>query len=123
MSTKVPLVSLFDHLIFIVIRNDFAINILCGNKMFRSDMESNRWPYFCLSQVLCDSLDDVIQVSSIVLVFPLLYIEVNFVAFLIVIFVENIACWYIISDLLFEHNTSFIRPASTYILNSVSSTT
>ena len=114
--------SLFNHLI-VIIRYDLAINIFRGNKMLWRHMESYWRSYLSLPQILCYRFHNVIQISCIIMILPLLYIEMNLISFFVVILVKYITCRNIIVNFLLQNYSCFISPTSTYILYRVPSAT
>lgn len=114
--------SLFYHLVFII-RNDLTIDVLSGNKVLWRHMKSYWRSYFSLPQILCYCFHDVVQISCIIMILSLLYIEMNLISFFVVILVKYIARGNVVVNLLFQNYSRLISPTSTHILYCVSSAT
>ena len=82
-------------------------------------MESNRGPDLCLSQVLSDSLEDVIKVLLTVLIFGFVHFKMDFVVFLGIVVGEIVFLWDLIVDLSSQHQAGFVGPTSSHVLDCV----
>lgn len=85
-------------------------------------MEGNRWPVVATPQIFSDLPFNRLQVFAGVVVFSLTDIEVNLVVLLGVIVAELVTQRDLIVNLVAQHQSSLIRPASRHILNSVATT-
>lgn len=84
-------------------------------------MEGNRWSNFCLPEILCDSLQYVVQIVLAVEILGFLNFEVNFVAFLTIIIEKAVFLRYLVFDLMAKHQSCLVCPAARHVFYSVAS--
>jgi hypothetical protein len=82
-------------------------------------VESDRGSDLSFSQVLSDSLKNIVQVLLAIQIFYFVHFEMNLIILFGIVVRKIVLFWDLVVNLPPHHQASFISPASGYVLNGI----